>query len=408
MLKSRRALGGQFAWVSAGRVLAAVIQAVSMLLLIRSVTPSEFGVFSAVYGLLALVQTIFDVGLPTLVIRERARDAKSATVGAALRLNDRLALAMAGVLMVSIVLAGLVIAPYYFVFAPLALWAAAERNADVWLGVAIADGDAKVNTLNLVLRRVGSLVLFFLLLTGLSLDPILSFGAATAVAACVSWLFAHTFVSRRLATRTVVAPRVLLQQSWPYWVNSAATQARNIDTAITGIVAGPVQGGFYGAASRLTTPLRILPTSLASVLLPAAARHTSASLGKLVRLLGIVMIGFGGFYAALFAAVPWAVPTFLGPDYTGAVPALQVTALGLMFAAGASLISAPLQGVGLKKFVASVAVSTTVICLIGVVTGAALAGAVGAAVGLAFSYVVQSSLLLSRLLRFIVKKEDNR
>jgi O-antigen/teichoic acid export membrane protein len=388
--------------------MAALIQALFMLLLLRSVSPEEFGFFAAVYGVITLAQTTLDLGLPTLVIRERAKNAQNGIVASALKLNNVLSLALAGGLVVVFLILGLVVDARFFLLLPLGIWAAAERNADAWLGVVFADGDAKVNTANLISRRLTNLALFLLFLSTGEMDPVLAFGISSAIAAVASWAFAHIYVARQLPEPAPIGPRELVRASWPYWVNSVATQARNLDTAIASILAGTAQAGYYAAAARLTSPLRILPTSLASVLLPASARRTSSSMKSLIFLIGACVAGLGVMYALLALLVPWAVPVFLGEQYVAGIPALQITMVGLIFASAASLLGAPLQGVGLKKYVALIAVVTTVTCLIGVAIGAYLYGAVGAAAGLSVSYLIQSIALLLRLVLFISRKESNQ
>lgn len=404
----RYRVGGQFAWVSGGRILAALIQALIMLVLVRAVSPAEFGFFAAVYGVLTVVQTFFDFGLPTLVVRERAKKANPALVTAALHLNNGLSLAMGMMLVVVIGLLGFVVDPQFFLLLPLGVWAAAERNADAWLGVIFADGDARINTTNLVSRRIGNLALFSVLIFSTGIDPVLAFGVSSAVAACASWVFAHLYVRTRLAPAERISPTVLMRMSYPYWINSVATQARNLDATIIGFVAGTAQAGFYAAAARLTSPLRILPTSLASVLLPASATRNSSNMRGLLRLVAYVVGGMAAFYLVLGLAVPFVVPVVLGEAYAGAIPALQITAVGLVFAAAASLLGSLLQGVGLKHYVAGTAVLTTVVCLAGVGIGGFLWGAIGAAAGLAFSYLIQSIVLVTRLTTFILRKEPNR
>lgn len=379
-----------------------------MLLLVRAVSPAEFGFFAGVYGVLTVVQTFFDFGLPTLVVRERAKRTNPAIVTAALYLNNALSLAMGLTLILVIGLLGIVVNPQFFLLLPLGLWAAAERNADAWLGVIFADGDARINTTNLVSRRVGNLALFAGLTLWTSIDPVLAFGLSSAAAACGSWVFAHSYVKKRLAPAESIPAGALFRLSYPYWINSVATQARNLDATIIGLVAGTAQAGFYAAAARLTSPLRILPTSLASVLLPASASRNSGNMRGLLKLVAYVVGGLGVFYLVLGLVVPYVVPVLLGEAYAGAVPALQITAVGLVFAAAASLLGSLLQGVGLKHFVAGTAVLTTAVCLAGVAGGGLLWGASGAAAGLALSYIVQSATLVTRLTTFIIRKEPNR
>jgi O-antigen/teichoic acid export membrane protein len=241
-----------------------------------------------------------------------------------------------------------------------------------------------------------------------SIDPVFAFGLSSAAAACASWVFAHVYVSRRLAAADQVSMRQLIRLSWPYWINSVATQARNLDATIIGLVAGTAQAGFYAAAARLTSPLRILPTSLASVLLPASSTRNSGNMRGIIKLVGLVVAGLALFYLLLGLAVPVLVPVVLGESYAGAVLALQITAVGLVFAAAASLLGSLLQGVGLKHYVAGTAVVTTAVCLLGVGFGGFVWGAGGAAAGLALSYLVQSVVLVSRLSTFIIRKESNR
>jgi O-antigen/teichoic acid export membrane protein len=397
----------QFAWISIGRVVAALLQAGTMLLLVRSLPPEQFGFFAAVLGVLAVPQVLFDLGLPTLVIRERARDRLDGSVTAALRLNTGLALTLALCLGAIFVSLAVIVDPRYWLLLPLAVWAAAERSADTWLGVVLADGDAKVNTTNLVVRRVVTMLIFLALTVSPTIEPMLAFSVAVAASAVGSMVFAYLYVSRRLAPTDGSRMITLLARSYPYWINSVAAQAQNLDAAITSALAGQLQAGYYATSARLTNPLRILPASLATVLLPVAAKKTSKNLRSVLLLVAGASAIFALLYLVLFAAVPYLVPLALGAAYQGAVVPLQVTSIGLVFASSAALLGAVLQGVGKKNFVAAISVVSTSVCLAGVALGALTHGAVGAASGLAVAYLVQSLALLFRLALFVRRREDN-
>jgi O-antigen/teichoic acid export membrane protein len=393
-------IGRQFAWLSAGRVVAALLQAVMMLLLLRSVSPAEFGFFAAAYGVITVPQVLFDAGLPSLVVRERARDRNSGLSTSALRLVNILAAVMAVLLTSIAVVLAVTVSTAFWLLVPLGLWGAAERSADAWLLVAVADGDSRVNVLTLVLRRIANLALFLGFTALTPIDPVLALSLSLAAAASGSWLLARWYVLPRLAPAVVISRRDLIALSYPYWIDSVATQARNLDAAITGLVASPMQAGFYAAAARLTGPLRILPYSLATVLLPATARKTARTVGPVLKLVFLATLAFGLFYAVLILLLPWAVPVVLGPAYSGAVLTLQITAGALVFSAAASMLDPVLQGLGMPHFVAANSIVTTVTCLIGVSIGATYGGAAGAALGLGFSYFVQASALCVRLAVF--------
>jgi O-antigen/teichoic acid export membrane protein len=386
--------------------MAALIQAVIMLLLVRAIDPSRFGAFAAVYGVITVVQTASDFGLPVFIVRERARDATSSVVTQALRLSNRLSAGLAVLIASTGVALTMWVSGDFAYLIPLALWAAAERNADAWLGVPLADGDARINSINLLARRAGHLLTFVVLLAVSDIAPTLAFAITAALAASLSWVFVHRRVVTRLPrVERVMDARGLLRSARPYWINSLATQAKNFDAVLVSGVAGTGAGGLYAAAARLTTPLRILPTSLAAVLMPMASKRDSRTLMPLVKLVMAAVVGAVLFYGLLALIMPIAVPRALGSGYAGAVVPLQIATASLIFASIASLFGALLQGVGRNRYVAWTAVLTTSVCLVGVGIGSLMGGAVGAAIGLAASFIVQAGALVGRTMRFIAKRE---
>lgn len=393
--RARPRLATQFAWVSGGRIVAALLQAVLLVLLARQLGPTDFGYLAAFLGLVTLVQVAIDLGVSTLVTRERAVDPQSAVVVAALRFTRLSAGAMALVIGAGIAAAGALVDPVYFAMLPLAVWAAAERNADVWLSVAFADGDAHLNVLNILGRRAATIV-GFLGLAVLDVEPVLAFALASAVAAVVAAGSARLAIRGRVPrdVEPVSIGRVL-SLARPYWANSVATQARNVDAALVGAIAGATQSGLYASGSRLTTPLRIIPTSLASILIPHSARAGASrvALRKTLKIAAITSGGMAVFYAALAAVVPFAVTPVLGDAYEDAEVVIIVVVLGLPFAAAASLFGGVLQGRGMARSVALGSTTCTVACIVGVLALTPAFGAVGAAAALSTSYLLQVGTL---------------
>lgn len=393
MNATRRPLRSQFVWVLSGRVAAALLQAALMLLLARTVSPAEFGFFAAPYGVATVVQTVFDLGLPSLAVKRRSRDAGDGQVTTLLHLNSRLSLAMALAMLVVTVVLGFLVDDRYFFLLPLSLWAAAERNADAWLGVALADGDVWVNMCNLVARRTLNLVTFGILISLGGVQPLLAFSIGSAVAAVASNVFAKYFVKKRLPSPGELRLRSAVGQSWPFWLSSVSSQARNADTAITALLAGATQAGLYGAASRLTGPLRLFATSLASLLLPAASRRSGPDLIRLVRAIGAVIVLSSLGYGLIALLVPALLPIALGDAYKGSIASIQIILIGLVFASASALVEAVLQGINKERYVATVSTLTSLIALSGVAVGASMYGATGAAVGLSIAFVLQAILL---------------
>lgn len=401
----RRKLASQFAWVSGGRFVGAILQALLLILLARDAGPADFGMFSAVFSSATIIQTLAGFGVSTLIIRERAKSKDSELLVGGLALTIPIGSILFITLLLILVTLGVLIDVRFLYLAPLAVWAACERHADTWLGLAIADGDAYVNTVNVISRRVIALCAYTLLVG--VLHPLLAFALCQCVASVVSAVTVHRFVGRRITlTCESASAKKVFSASLPFWVNSLGTQARNLDVAVVTGVAGLTQAGLYAAASRVTSPLRIVSTSLATVLLPMAS---SGRKRDIVRLLGL-SAGVVGVMAVIYLLgalnMPWIVEVLLTESYAQAVAPLQIVLLGLCFAAGASLLSALLQGVGSQAYVARTAVTTTIFCLVSVGIGASMWGAVGASWGLFCSFFLQMVLLLLRLAKWIVAERN--
>lgn len=403
-------IGRQFSWIAAGRGVGAGLQALSLVLVVRQVSPADFGVLAAALGLTVVIQSGFDFGLPTLAVKARSASASDPLVAVALRLN---AISSVGML---VGLAGLWLAlsfadNAYLSLVPLALSAAFERLSDTRLGIAVADGDARHNFVGLIGRRALAVAAFLILSLVLHVDPILAFTTSAALGAFASWVYS-LFVIRVEAepARNRPTATIVFRAAVHFWVNSFALQLRNLDATLATVFGGAVQGGFFGLASRLSVPLRLPATSMGAALLPAAARlsdaPTSAAAGtrRLLRTAAIGWAGCGVGYLVGILVVPILLPLLVGPDYDGAILPLQISLVGLCFAAFCSLAVPILQGWGRQRFVAATSVISTFVCLVGVLVGSLQAGAVGASVALAGSFAFQALLLAFALRREVLQK----
>lgn len=62
----------QFSWILLGRVVAAALQAATVVILARLLGPLQFGVLAAVLGIIIWLQAVADLGMAKLVVRERS------------------------------------------------------------------------------------------------------------------------------------------------------------------------------------------------------------------------------------------------------------------------------------------------------------------------------------------------
>lgn len=382
--------------MAVGRVVAALLQALILALTARSVLPEAFGLLSALLGLATFAQTAFDLGIGTYILRERARDPASPGVRAGLRVNQVTSGLLAIISAGAIVLVAVVIDPLFWLMLPLSIWASAERNADTRVGISVADGRAYISVLNLVLRRTIALALF-VGLSHLGVSGVLAFSLAVSIAALISAVGANVYVKRHVPAQAASMASVI-REARPYWLNSAATQARNLDATIVGVTGGAAAAGLYAAASRLTVPLQILPSSMAAVVIPASVKavRDGQSLRPILRSL-LATVGATVVLAALLIVVlPPLIPLVLGENYRGSTVVIQIVVAFLPLTAVASVMSALLQGLGDGRFVAAIAAAATAICLVAVFAGTILAGPAGAAIAVGLTSLLQAILLVVR------------
>lgn len=383
----------QVSWLSFGRILASVVQAVSLVVLARTSTPDVVGIVMVFISFATIPQVLFDAGISTYVIRERAISQTSGSVSFALSVGSKLAMALGALTVVALYILGLIVDSTYWTMLPLAVWIAAERNADLWLGILVADGDAERNVLILIARRLTTLlVLEIFMLT--SLDPILGFSVGMMLSAILGIALTRRLILPTLGHADNIGFGALIDRTRSFWLNSTFAQGRNIDGILVTSIAGPVQAGFYSMGTRLINPLRILPDALAGVMLPAASREGFRPL-DFRRKIFLVTSGMTILFVSIALACPWVVPLFLGASYAGMVPAIQMIVLGLIFGSIASMFNALLMARGHAHHVALASGLTTVFCILGVVIGSSIAEAFGAALGAGFSFFLQAVIAIT-------------
>ncbi len=391
----RTALGRQLVWVTGGRLLAAVLQAVLLIVAARALAVADFGHLMAFIGVVTLVQVSVDCGVQTYISRERAATPTSGGVTTALRFTVYSSLLMSGLLALGLTVVALTVDGVYWSMLPLAFWGAGERSADMRLAVAFADGDVHVPTLHVVVRRAFTIVIFFATGAGaggvFGGNAVLAFSVASAVAALGSAFFANLYIRQRVSVPSSITFAELLRQARPYWVSNIALQARNLDAVVVSSFSGAGQAGIYSSGSRLVNPLQILPLSLAAILLPASARAETSrrALRRLSLLTLAVVAGLCLVYGAIFAAAPWLVREGLGERYEDSVAVIRIILIGLPFSSAAAMFSAILQGRGRGRAVAVATTAGTAVCLAGIAVVAPWAGAAGAAAVLSASFAVQ-------------------
>lgn len=385
----------RFLWITASRVVSAVLQAISIILVARAAGTEDFGLLTAFMGIVIIFQALSDLGIMTYVIRLRARTPNSQVVAWALQIYRRMGLVLGICLTgVAVVMALALREPWWLLF-PLGLAGCLERQSDIRMGMAVADGEVWKNSLNIITRRSVTLGIVFASINS-GVDPVLAFGIASLIASLISLCLSKSLVkvvnSREKVNREGI--REIFSVSKSFWANSLGVQLRNLDAFLVTAIGGATVGGYYGAVSRSLNPLMMVSSSLAGIVLPMAAR-TDGKTGRDITVpVAIVTFLTSSMYVVLAFNAEALVIFLFGEGYLQAADGFRIVLIGLIFASLSALQTSFLQARGAEKMVGRVAMATSLVSLSGISVGVAISGVEGAAVGLASAYFMQCVLLL--------------
>lgn len=391
------AIAKQFSWILVGRLSGALLQAASIALLARWTGPQQFGLFATAYGVAILVQSVADLGFSSYIVRQRALDPLSGRIRGVLTVAGRVNTLLAGVLGAASIVATSLDRSYFWLV-PLALWVALDRQAELWLSIPLADGETWQNATSLIFRRTIAMGLL-LLATLDNTDPLTLYTTGLALGSGIAAVATFRRNVNVLAPTVRVSLRYAIRESKLYYSNSVANQLRNLDTLLVSLLLTPAAAGLYAAASRLTSPLRIIPTSFATVLMPAVTKRARGGPTPIRKQLIVILSVTTAMYAILAVLLPALVPMLLGPSYDGARTIIAVVCIGLIFASLASQINSILQGTGALGVVSKISWASTLYCLVSMVPLGLWQGVTGAGIALSSSFVVQVTAQLIYLRR---------
>ncbi|WP_164073739.1 lipopolysaccharide biosynthesis protein [Stenotrophomonas maltophilia] len=397
-VKNPKGLASQFSAVLFGRMLAASLQAITVFLLAKWSTVTAFGACMALLGLLTALQTLGDLGASTFVSKEVASNGRNDRVTRARRMSAFATSLISAVGILATAAWSILQSRYELLWlTPLWIWLTIERANEIDVAIYIGEKRSAVAMTSLIVRRAGTLVLM-LLLTILGAEPIFAFGVASLLAGVATKVALGIKAENAPAAKESVALSEILSESKHYWMHSFSLQARNIDSSLVAVLAGTAQAGFYSLGSRLLTPLRMVPTAMATVLLPHASKSGIArySLGRILLMTGLL----GAPYLALAATWPMVIPLLFHGKFDEAIGPLQLLTVSIAFTSTTSIFSALLQGAGHGAAVSRISIATTFATILGVACGSAGWGAFGAALAYALASVLHSALII---LQFTLK-----
>ncbi|THG30775.1 lipopolysaccharide biosynthesis protein [Naasia lichenicola] len=381
----------KFALFAGGRVLGSLLQAIIFLLFTRVSTISEVGAAGIVFGACLFLGTFADLGMMNFVSRARAVNRDDHEVAQALVVNRYTSIAAAAVF----AFGAWALAPTgvsSLALALLAISVAVEKNVETALAVPIADDIGVMPATSIVLRRASALVAFLALqVTGL--DGLTSYAVSALIGNLVGqiqiqiWLSKHVRASNDIRFSHLVS---VAQKGAPFLLSNVAGQARTLDTVFLGLFSTSFQAGLYAAATRLTAPLMLVPGTLTTILMPHAAKSSSAAARTTARniilayLACLLPLGIVGIFAEPLIVL------VLTDRFAGAALPFTVALLSVPFVALSPALGAILQGQGHERLVAINGVVSACVLLVALVAGSIGLGATGVALAVGVVYFLKS------------------
>ncbi|MCV7171853.1 hypothetical protein H7I41_18220 [Mycobacterium manitobense] len=379
-----RALG----LVGGARITSTAAQALSLLVLARSLGPSDFAEFAAVLGALMALNLISDGGATYAVGRHHD---DPTTIIKILRAGRMLS---AATMLISVpVLVAFAIATGSAVLVaclPLCLWVPLERQLEVSSAYLMSRNQQVPVGAAFLLRRLPTLLAVLLFASTANL--VWAFSFSMLITAGV----ANLYLGRQVADETAAGQREARPDgtTWrmlrPFWAAIAGQGVRQIDVAVLSFAAGTAVAGIFAPATRLVPALLLVPGTYTQLLLARLATTKETLTLRAVAVLGLVT---GAVFTPLAMTANHWIPLLLGDEYSASVPVVQIVIGSLVFAAMSSAFASGLHAVDRASRVAAAVWTSALTTLVLIAVLGSIHGGIGAAWAVAVGYALQFVLM---------------
>lgn len=350
-------------------------------------------------GVGLFLATFFDFGMATLLLRVRAvgTDAEVKAIRLINGIGAAILAIVGGAATAVVVLMAGETPQLAAASATLIVSAAIEKNADTLLAIPIADGRTLGPSVSVLGRRLVALA-GFLALLWVCPSPV-SFALASTAGALSGRLFIVGSLPRLGAGRPARLSAIL-RRSWPFLIGNVSAQVRSLDVLIVAGVSGVAAAGLYSVSLRLANPLLVVPTTLASIVLPRVARGgIERARREAIKWSAVAVSASFGSLVSLPIA-PSILSWVFGQEYAAAGGVLSALLAGIPIVGLSSILGAILQGLGAESFVALNGVVFALVFIVLALCGAVILGALGLALGMVLAYLLKCISLGRRVVIF--------
>lgn len=398
MVASRlKGFARQVGWSLTGKVISAMLQLVVIVLLARSLPPSQFAFVASANVIMLAVVAVNGFGLIRQIQYRRSVRRDDPTLPDLFAVWQRFVLVSAALWLGATVGLHLVTGDRTFLaLIPIAGWLVFEQVTTLWNGISVVDNRARDLIPSYLFRRA-PVVLALAAAAALGWDVIWTWSLSMAGGSVLAWAAGRSAQegwARRLLPRREQSGPIAFD--FGYWWTEVGAQVRDLDVATISLVSSSI-GGVYALPARLVRPMNLITVAAASVAFPRLARMDRVTRRQLL-LFCVVGSTPAAVTALVVASCAGLLPDLVGPEYDAAVPVLRIMCLSAAVAGFGALVVTVLQARSREanRFAGYVLMTIGAVQLMATTAGAALDGATAAAWGATATVVVGTAALYWR------------
>jgi O-antigen/teichoic acid export membrane protein len=385
---------------------AVVATSLVAIILARNLGPSDWGLFSGLFGVSQAFSIIASFGVATWLLRELShlRNVDQTASAEASKTAGHL---VSGAIALNVAVAALLILGTLAV----TLLARLDRGATFALVslmvygafLAISAGLEAFFRSRRQLRQVVSAVLIekIVLLSLVGVAVAAGFGVSAIAAmyivagtarVLVNAINIHASKHVVLARASFDSFRTTLRASMPFALNAAALNIIPRLDAVILVTLSTTAAGYFALGDRVLGPAIMIPWVMGSALYPFLAREGARSAAGW-KILGVFVSAGSVLAVAGIALAPTLVPLIFGSAYDEAVDVVQVMLLVIPFVYGSNAMLAQLYTAGQERSILVVTLGMSALGTVAIVAGQLVVGVTGAAGG----YLLRQILFLAGL-----------
>ena len=384
----------------------------------RSVSPADFGLFSVVMNLLTILLVIADAGFNSSILKflpQAIRDSEREKSQKIIKVSFLTTLFISGLLALLLFLFSSPLAEIVFLKGELILPFIITSVALIglpltYLFVAILQGQQRflfgvITESSVYLLKVLAIIILFLMgrLNLVSVLIILSLTSFTGVVLGIFFIRPSFF---RAKTDLALLRTLFGFGAWVALARIATAVSGKIDTLMLVRFVETAEVGFYAAAQRMTFIFPVMVTGVAAVLQPKfASLKTLAEAKTFTKKSSLLFASLVLPIILLFILAPWFTVWIYGQAYEPAVIIFRWLLLSsFFFVVGSVPIIIILYYLGDSKFFTAISLFTLLLIVFGNLILIPRLGVIGPAISLAFAY--GAGFLISSL--FVFKRFKER